>query len=370
MAEAKDIAVTLSLLLTAALLATALSGCVNTAGEHKGTRELLGPVRPDNSRMAWARLSLVFLLLNMGGGLSACSPSLALRAVGFFARTTMAQESDLNVLHRKYEVRNYPQPYAFPSWLRQNLRLNSVQVGGQRVYRVTSNTKISRWHIIYTHGGAYVEELSLPHWLIIDALISYTGATVWIPLYPLAPEHQYMEAYAFLEQFYRQLLKTVPAEQIVFCGDSAGGGLAMGQALAYRDKGLPLPSRVILFAPWLDVTLSNQDIDTKLQADDVLLSIDALRLMGRWWSGAADPRSPMVSPIFGNMKGLPPVLVFQGTKDIFLPDARVLRRKVIEAGGKLDLYEEEGFHVFMGAVFAPESQKVFRRIADELSVHQ
>ena len=111
------------------------------------------------------------------------------------------------------------------------------------------------WHVLYTHGGAYVSPLSEPHWEIVGQLIEAGGAAVTVATYPLAPEHTHEAAYQLLERVYRGLLTRVPHERIVLCGDSAGGGLALGQALYYRDRSLPTAGHVVLLAPWLDATL-------------------------------------------------------------------------------------------------------------------
>jgi len=167
--------------------------------------------------------------------------------------------ADSAALHAMYIGRKYPTPAPVTDSVRECCDVREDRVMGQVVYTITPKSGVSGWHIVYTHGGGFVNPLTKPHWDIVEALIKTTGATVTVPIYPFAPEHQYMETFRELEQVYQGLLKHVAPERIIFCGDSAGGNLAVAQALNYRERGLPLPAQLILFSPWLDITLSNPE---------------------------------------------------------------------------------------------------------------
>jgi monoterpene epsilon-lactone hydrolase len=300
--------------------------------------------------------------------LAACVPSPSLRLTAAVLRLVPEMPSDPETLERRFGGRTYPEPPPPPAHFSERYRVSEEVVLGQRVFRVEPKTQSSPLHILYTHGGAYVYELMRPHWSIVDALARQTGATVIVPIYPLAPEHPYTATYALLDRIYRDLLPQVGAENIVLCGDSAGGGLALGQAIALRDQHLPLPRQVILFSPWLDLTLSNPEIPP-LDPIDFLLDAGALRHMGRWWAAGADPREPRLSPLWADLRGLPTIEVYQGTADLLLPDARALRDRVLAAGGQIRLHETPGaFHVFMGATYTPEAQAVYAQVAEGLGV--
>lgn len=287
---------------------------------------------------------------------------LYLRYLGVRPRPT----SDVEVIRRRYLGRAYPSPAPVARGLRALADVGEERIAGQTVYTLTPRRGGSAWHIVYTHGGAFVNPLQKAHWDVVAALIRATGATVTVPIYPLAPEHTYDEALRLLELVYRGLLRRVAPERIVLCGDSAGGNLALAQALHYRERGLPPPGHVILFSPWLDVTMSNPEARA-LEQKDVMLRVDALRQEGEWWAGSADARTPVISPLFADLRGLPPIQVYQGTHDVFLPDARRLRDLVTAAGGTIRYHETPGgFHVFMGATFTPEAKRVFRQIAEDL----
>ncbi len=195
------------------------------------------------------------------------------------------------------------------------------------------------------------------------------GASVTVPIYPLAPEHTYRAAFPELETVYRNVLRDHADEAIVLCGDSAGGGLALAQAHHYRDLGLRPPDRLVLFSPWLDITMSNPDA-VAIEPHDALLGIPALVQCGRWWAGGDDPRSPLLSPIFGDLSGLPPIDVVHGTADLLIPDARKLKEKVSAAGGTIHLHEYPGaFHVFVSVPFLPEARDAFDHVAAVLDSH-
>jgi acetyl esterase/lipase len=134
-----------------------------------------------------------------------------------------------------------------------------------------------------------------------------------------------------------------------------------------RDLGLPRPGRVVLFSPWLNLTLADPAART-LEKHDVMLDVDALQMHGRWWAGGEDARQPLLSPLFGDPTHLPPVDIFQGTDDIFIADARSFYRDAMKAGADVRLYETlGGCHVFMLFPFMPEAKEVYRIVGRNLN---
>lgn len=262
--------------------------------------------------------------------------------------------------------RTYPSPHPMPRSFHTQFNVEKHKVNGQPVYTISPLQDTASVHVIYTYGGAYVNPLRREHWKIISKLIETVNARVTVPIYPLAPEHSYKETFQELEDVYRRVLNNHDDQKIVLCGDSAGGGLALAQTLHYRDMGIQLPNHIVLFSPWLDITMSNPDA-AAAELQDVMLGIPGLVQCGKWWAGGEDPHMPLLSPIFGDMSGLPPIDVFQGTSDVFIADTRKLKEKVFKAGGNVNLYEYPGaFHVFVGATFTPEAKDVFNRISKVL----
>src|SRR5688500_2751096 len=186
-------------------------------------------------------------------------PSLLMRVAKLVVRGMRRPLRNAKRYRRMHEGREYPLPAAIPRALRTRCEIQRETVLGSTVYRLTPRQGGSGLELIYVHGGAYVSPLSRFHWNIIRELIRETGANVTVPLYPLAPEHGYQQAYALLYAVYRDVLAAAPAGPVVLAGDSAGGGLALGMTMDMRGRALPLPAMLVLFAPWLDVTLSNPE---------------------------------------------------------------------------------------------------------------
>lgn len=291
-----------------------------------------------------------------------------MRFVARYVRWTRGRERDAAAMERAYRGRPAPKPAKLSSGVRRRAEIQTATVAGSHVITLTPKQSPSTWHIVYTHGGSFVNELVGPHWDIVDQLMRVTGATISVPLYPLAPEHTHRDTYAMLDAHYRALLATVPADRIVLCGDSAGGNLALGQAIRARDAGLAKPGHIILFAPWLDLTMTNPEC-AKIQPRDPMLWNGELAICGRWWAGSDDPASAEVSPVHAKLEGLPPVQIYQGSNDVLAPDARLLRDRLSAAGVRVE-YDEtpDAFHVFMGATFLPEAQRVFRQISEALAL--
>ena len=107
-----------------------------------------------------------------------------------------------------------------------------------------------------------------------------------------------------------------------------------------------------------------------VEPQDVMLGLPGLVQCGKWWAGGDDPHSPLLSPIFGDFSGMPPIDVFQGTRDVLIADARMLCEKVSAVGGAIRLFEYPGaFHVFVAATFTPEARDAFDHVVAALGVH-
>ncbi|MCU1480305.1 MAG: hypothetical protein JWQ19_1091 [Subtercola sp.] len=274
-------------------------------------------------------------------------------------------------------------------------------VEGRPVIRLTPRSGASGAELIYTHGGAYVNPILAAHWRILATLVATSGVSVTVPLYALAPEHHVDEVYPLLDALYEQALArssdsrtrnsggdpgdsqaptvgghdtgdSAPAtaphptggSRVFLGGDSAGGGLALGQALRLRDAGRPAPAALILLSPWVDVTMTNPAIPATAPLDH-MLGAGGLAEAGRLWAGETDVRSPLVSPLFGALDGLPPVYTYQGDHDILVADAKKLTRGIRSAGGQAELRLYRGaIHVFVGAPWTPEARRrALRHIA-------
>lgn len=218
-----------------------------------------------------------------------------------------------------------------------------------------------RRRMIYLHGGGHTRPIHSAHWKLVAKLAVQNDLTVIVPTFALAPDGTAAAGLDRLLGLYRELTADGGAVDYI-AGDSSGGGFAYACLQRIRDEGLALPRRAFLLSPWLDVTLENPDIE-ELARKELILDVPTLRRFGRAWAGEHGPKSSAVSPLFGDITGLPPVHLFIGTKDIFLADCRALVRKAREVNADVRFYEYSGaFHVFMWLSWLPESRHVFRQI--------
>ncbi len=268
-----------------------------------------------------------------------------------------------------YPGRTYPSMAAIPWTFKQKHTIQETKIDGVRTITVRPILGATRSHIIYTHGGIYINELGRPHWWIIAELTRRTGAAVTVPLYRLAPESTYREAFSYLVSVYREVLLTADPEDVTLMGDSAGGGLAIAQPWAFRDAGLPAPGRIVAFSPWLDVTGTNPEIP-KYDAVDPMLSVAGGVQAGLWWADGEDPRTPLISPACAPAELLatvPTTRIYQGTRDICMADAAVFHDRAVEAGADVIMRVYPGaFHVFPAFPRLPESKEVYADIAEFL----
>lgn len=220
--------------------------------------------------------------------------------------------------------------------------------------------------IIYLHGGAFCEQPLPPHFWFCDALSTKTDYEVIMPIYKKAPNYTFEDTFAYLKKLYYSLIEEGQSENIVFMGDSSGGGLCLSFCEYLNEIGLPQPKRMILLSPWLDVSMDTPFRD-RFKKLDPSLEHEFLKTAGRNWAGSTDVHDYKVSPTYGNLKGLAPITVFYGTYEAIIDDARIFRDKCEKAGALLDYREyEEMNHVFV-IYPIPEAKKAQKEIIETLN---
>ena len=252
-----------------------------------------------------------------------------------------------------------------PAALRSRHDVRTRQVQGFPCTTVAPRDGATGRAAVYLHGGSYTGEIAKQHWALISKLAD-AGVRVEVPLYGLAPQHTYREAYPFVTEVYRDLLAEVDASAVTIAGDSAGGGLALGFAQTLAADGLPQPRRLVLLSPWLDLTLSHPGLPA-LEPRDPWLNIDGTVEAGKVWAGGDDPTQPKLSPINGQLAGLAPMDVTVGTHELCLPDVLLLQERAATAGAELRVTVCPGaVHVYP-LVPAPEGRAEARRIVEEIA---
>jgi acetyl esterase/lipase len=224
--------------------------------------------------------------------------------------------------------------------------------------------------IFYLHGGGYTSG-TLTHYTAMLGLFAreYGFTTLYVD-YRLAPLNTFPAAVDDALTAYRWLLESTPPEQIVFIGDSAGGGLVAAALLSAREIGVPQPAAAILLSPWADLEGTGDSLVTRKSADPMLRS-PQLQPSGGAYLGGADPRHPLASPIYGDLRGLPPLLIEVGDNEILLDDSRRLADRARADSVNVTLHEwPEIFHVFpIFPHLMPEARDADEEIARFVLAH-
>jgi monoterpene epsilon-lactone hydrolase len=219
--------------------------------------------------------------------------------------------------------------------------------------------------VVYLHGGAYVRGLVPWHWRFAVPLADALDARAVLPAYPVAPEFTFEDSFDEMVSLVEEVIAESP-DGVVLAGDSAGGGYALAVAEALRDRGGPQPERLVLIAPWVDLTSSAPGT---LEADerDPWLSYEHLSLYASFWAGSEDRAAladPRVSPGLDDLAGLPPALMFCGTRDLLQPACDVLFERADAAGWSLEYVVAPGLMHVYPLLPIPEAKAAFEHIVE------
>ena len=223
-----------------------------------------------------------------------------------------------------------------------------------------SPAKEAKKTVIYLHGGAYVEEISRFHVIYCDNLCAAAKVNVIVPIYKLAPNHTWEEAYRFLYSLY--LSEQKKGKQIIMMGDSAGGGLAAGLVHYLSEQKTVLPVALCLFSPWVDVTMSSDY--SGYEDKDPMLRAEGLAEMGRVWAGNLDAKDPKISPLYASLHGFPKTLLFVGTRELFYPDIVSFHNKLLQAGSESELVTGVGMNHVYPLYPLPEARKARKAVVE------
>lgn len=250
------------------------------------------------------------------------SPSLESRLIQFFMGLFgMKRAMEKRIVNNTYKK----EPATIPKSILKRSSVEVEELMGRMVWIVSPKNFETKTTILFLHGGAYFANITPMHWQLINKLLDITNSTFVVPDYPLAPESTCIDTYQFLEVVYSRLISDHPSKRLVFMGDSAGGGLALGFAQKIRNEDMKQPEHIILFSPWLDVSMANPDI---LQYDklDKILSVSGLKIAGKKYSGELNVTDFWVSPIYGSFTNLGKISIFIGTNEVFIADARKIKQ--------------------------------------------
>ena len=218
--------------------------------------------------------------------------------------------------------------------------------------------------ILYLHGGGYVTGSIEDHRMMCGLLANATGVKVLIPEYRLAPEHPFPAALDDALKVYQWLLdQGYSSTNMIIAGDSAGGGLSIATVLALKEKSGSLPAAVVCLSPWADLALTGQSHTTKARAEAILRK-ETLHEWALCYTDESNLTNPLVSPVYGDFHGFPPLLIQVGSEEILLDDSILLAEKAKSAGVDVTLKIWDGmWHVWQAlGDLIPENKKTFEEI--------
>ncbi len=251
-----------------------------------------------------------------------------------------------------------------PAWIRRSYFVNLQSYEAKEIATFESKESVTRKHIIFFHGGAYLFKTTRAHWCLTQKIVRKSSCRMTHIDYPLAPEHNYRDTFQIVSGVYDLLLKQYPEDNFILMGDSSGGGLALAfaQKLAKEEHPKP-PAKLLLLSPWLDLSLSNPDIE-KLESSDHILSLKMLQYAARKYSDGDRQDQYLLSPLSGDFNKLPPTIIFYGTEELFCPDCQKMR-SMTEPNKTNFLYREYQKMQHDWALFPlPESRQLVNEVCN------
>lgn len=255
-------------------------------------------------------------------------------------------------------------PYKFPKLIRMKAKIVKEVCDGMDYY-IVNKQENEKNIVIYMHGGCYVNQPVYFHWKFIEQVAINTGYTIYVPIYPKAPNCTYVECYQKVLKLYLEIVNNEEEvdKNVAFMGDSAGGGFILAFAQYLRNSGIRKnANNIIMISPWLDMALENPDIK-ELEKVDPSIAIYGIGEMAKTWAGGSTFDNYMLSPLKGTFEKLGKMTIFIGTHEVLLPDARELKDKLTDLGLDFNYYEYPYMnHVFPLFPIIPEAKKAKKTI--------
>jgi monoterpene epsilon-lactone hydrolase len=228
-----------------------------------------------------------------------------------------------------------------------DVTVTTAELGGVPTAEITVEGIEPRHVVLYFHGGVYVMGDAFLAADLASQVGRRTQARVVSVDYRLAPEHPYPAAVDDALSAYEALLHDgIAPSDIAFAGESGGGGLAIATLVNVRDRGLPLPAAALVMSPYADLTLAGATMETRREVDP-LLSREALQARVPDYTSGQDAALGLISPVFADLSGLPPLIVQAGTHEVLLDDALRLAQQAAAADVQVTLDITPGVpHVF------------------------
>jgi len=213
--------------------------------------------------------------------------------------------------------------------------------------------------VIYFHGGGYVRPPRNHHISFIKKFANKSRLPIYFATYPTAPKNTCKDVLPLVENFYKNVCKYY--NKTILMGDSSGGGLALCLSKILLEKKEVLPTKTILFAPWVDVSLTNPELED-YQKVDPFIDFKHEQIWGKLWAGDLDVKDEKVSPMFADFKGLNDVVLYVGTREVLYPDIVKFYNKLKSDGVNVELIEGVGMNHVYPIYPIPEARSVMENI--------
>jgi epsilon-lactone hydrolase len=251
----------------------------------------------------------------------------------FAVRKASAKNATMSLAERRIALEKSATRFKLPA----NIEIEKIKIGEIEAEWVKPANSTSGKTILYFHGGSYVQGSASTHRSLVAALVQATAGRLLVPNYRLAPEHPFPAALEDASSCYSWLLEQkIPPTSLLIAGDSAGGGLAVATLLALRDQNGKLPAGAICISPWLDLTNQSASHHRNARREPSLRTV-LLNEAARQYAAKTMLTDPLVSPLYGNLTGLPPLFIQVGSDEILLDDAVLFAEKARTANVEVTL---------------------------------
>ncbi|MCW2781240.1 MAG: steryl acetyl hydrolase [Marmoricola sp.] len=267
---------------------------------------------------------------------------------------------DIEALRGALMAQNRKARESPPHGVRKGRQITIANDPGFAVFTLVRSGREPTRTVFYLHGGSYCKPSDPRQWAYAARLADSINARLVFPAYPLGPEFTFRDSHDAMAELFAQTAAVSP-DGVVLVGDSAGGGYALSLAQTLRDLCGPQPSHLVLVTPWVDLT-GNAPGTREAAEYDPWLNIDLMPAYAGFWVGSPDPADlldPRASPGLGHLNGLPPALMFSGTRDLLYPACEALFARAEESDWALEFVVAEGLLHAYPLLPIPEAREAF-----------
>ena len=256
--------------------------------------------------------------------------------------------------------------------LPKDVKSESVDVDGIPAVWISAPNALNDLVILYLHGGGYIAGSIKSHKGLAAELSRMSKARVLLIDYRLAPEHIFPAAIVDSTKAYRWLISNegILPNNVIIGGESAGGGLTIATLVKLRNEGVKLPAAAVCLSPWTDLANTGDSLKTNAGMDP-FLSAEDVETMAKLYCGNKNAKNPLISPLYADLQGLPPLLIQVGSAEVLLDDSIRVADRAIEAGVDVELkIWQDMVHAFAILFqWAPEGKEGIEQIGEFIQKH-